>query len=97
MKIILLILIFSCEPVGEPIMWVDPCPGQVTCALPDINQDGAVGIVDLLHVLTHWGEDTCSGGDINQDRVIGVVDFFIVLDAWIDNYQSWTWNRCDCD
>lgn len=98
--LILIPIILSCEPVGEPIEWIDPCPGHVTCGLPDLDSDGAVGIVDLLYVLTHWGETNCLDhwrADINKDREIGVTDFFIVLDAWAANYQPGTWDRCDCE
>ena len=41
-------------PVGEPIVWVDPCPGQVTCALPDLDQDGEVDTADMLIILEVW-------------------------------------------
>ncbi len=85
-------------PVGEPIVWVDPCPGQVTCSLPDLDQDGIVGINDYLLVLSLWGPSDCTKyrvGDINWDGEVDTVDMLIILAVW-DNYESATWNRCDC-
>jgi len=85
-------------PVGEPIVWVDPCPGQVTCALPDLDQDGEVGINDFLMLLQLWGPADCTlylRGDINQDGEVDTADMLIILEVW-ETYESSTWNRCDC-
>ncbi len=85
-------------PIGEPIVWVDPCPGQVTCALPDLDQDGIVGINDYLLVLALWGPSDCSkywAGDINWDGQVDTIDMLIILEVW-GIYDSDTWNRCDC-
>ena len=85
-------------PVGEPIVWVDPCPGQVTCALPDLDNDGEVGIRDFLLLLKLWGPSDCTLyrlGDINQDGEVDTADMLIILGVW-DTYQSATWDRCDC-
>ncbi len=86
------------QPVGEPIVWVDPCPGQVTCALPDLDQDGIVGINDYLLVLALWGDADCTlyhRGDINWDGQVDTIDMLIILEVW-GIYDSDTWNRCDC-
>ena len=86
------------QPVGDPIVWVDPCPGQVTCALPDLDNDGEVGINDFLLLLKLWGPSDCAlyrRGDINQDREVDVADMLIILEVW-ETYESATWDRCDC-
>ena len=92
-------MIDCAPPVSDPIVWVSPClPDKVVCSLPDIDQDGIVGITDFLFVIEHWGESDCSiyrKGDIDQDGDVGIVDLLIVLDAWV-GYSSATWNRCDC-
>ena len=85
-------------PIGEPIVWVDPCPGQVTCALPDLDNDGAVGINDFLLLLKLWGPSDCTlyrKGDINWDGQVDTADMLIILEVW-DTYESATWERCDC-
>ena len=85
-------------PVGDPIVWVDPCPGQVTCALPDLDQDGDVDINDFLLLLQLWGPSDCTRywkGDINWDEQVDAADMLIILGVW-ETYESSTWNRCDC-
>ena len=85
-------------PVDKPIVWVDPCPGQVTCALPDLDQDGDVDINDFLDLLALWGPSDCAvyrRGDINQDGYINMDDLLIIITQW-GTYNSATWNRCDC-
>ena len=85
-------------PVGEPIVWIDPCPGQVTCALPDLDNDGEVGINDFLILLQLWGPSDCTlyrKGDINWDGEVDTADMLIILEVW-DTYESATWERCDC-
>ena len=88
-----------CEPVGLPIVWIDPCPGQITCNLPDLDQDGDVDLLDFLYLLGHWGETDCSDhwrSDLNKDRQIGIEDLLILLAAWGEGYESCCWERCDC-
>ena len=85
-------------PVGEPIVWIDPCPGQVTCSLPDLDQDGIVGVNDFLDLLSLWGPSDCTiyrHGDINVDGEVGVEDLLIILEFW-GVYNPATWDRCDC-
>ena len=79
-------------------MWGDPCPGQVTCALPDLDNDGEVGINDFLMLLQLWGPSDCTlyrRGDINWDGEVDTADMLIILEVW-DTYESATWERCDC-
>ena len=49
----------------------------------DIDDDGEVGIVDLLVLLPLWG-DTGFGtpADIDRDGVVGIVDLLLLLSSW---------------
>ena len=48
------------------------CPGDVT-------GDGAVGVDDVLAIISGWGTDA---GDVNGDGMTDVDDVLIVLNAW---------------
>lgn len=89
-----------CEPAGDPIEWTSPCAkDEVVCNLPDLTQDGDVGIDDFLYLIGHWGEEDCLDrwrSDINKDRIIGIEDLLILLAAWGEGYESCCWDRCDC-
>ena len=53
-----------------------PCPA-------DLNEDGSVGVSDLLILLGFWGP--CSPvclGDLDGDRNVGVKDLLTLLGAW---------------
>ena len=79
--------------------WIDTCPGQVTCALPDLDQDGVVGIKDFLDLLGLWGTANCfvfKRGDINMDGEVDINDMLIILSVW-GIYDKDTWERCGCD
>jgi len=47
----------------------------------DVNEDGVVGVDDLLAVIGQWGS---SGGpaDVNGDGIVGVDDLLLVVSAW---------------
>ena len=47
----------------------------------DINEDGIVGITDLLIVIDQWGQ-TNSIADINNDFTVDVSDLLMIIDAW---------------
>lgn len=52
---------------------------------PDVNDDGVVGLEDLLLVITELGPCTVAGGcppDVNGDGVIDLSDALAVLAAW---------------
>ena len=59
---------------GEPCSTGTPCPG-------DTDEDGTVGVSDLLAVVDMWGQ---SGGigDIDGDGIVGVGDLLAIVDAW---------------
>ena len=81
------------------VPWVDPCEGQVTCASPDLDQDGFVGIDDFLDVIWLWGPADCfvfTLGDIDRDGEVGTEDMLIILEVW-GAYDPATWDQCGCD
>jgi DNA-binding beta-propeller fold protein YncE/plastocyanin len=52
---------------------IPPIPG-------DLDQDGMVGIVDLLLLLAAWG--TSGPGDLDADCAVGVGDLLVLLANW---------------
>ncbi len=53
----------------------------------DLDDDGSVGVVDLLLLLGAWGPcpETCPPfcqGDLNGDCTVGVADLLILLANW---------------
>jgi len=91
----------QCPPPPDPLpVWVSPClDDELVCALPDLNQDGVVSILDMLDMLRLWGPADCTifkRGDLNMDGEVGVTDMLILFNAW-DNYDPSTWNMCDCE
>ena len=46
----------------------------------DLNDDGIVGVEDLLIVIASW--DGSGSADIDSDGIVGVTDLLIVLSAW---------------
>ena len=58
----------ECEPPS------DDCFG-------DINDDGLVGVNDLLEVVGYWGTDDAAA-DVNGDGQVDVADLLAVVDAW---------------
>ena len=51
-----------------------PCPW-------DLDGDGEVGVLDLIAVITAWGE-TDHPSDVNGDGVVGVADLVDVISNW---------------
>ena len=47
----------------------------------DVDGDGTVGVLDLLQLLTSWGQCTCPA-DLNGDGVVGISDLLILLASW---------------
>jgi hypothetical protein len=58
----------------------DPCETEPPC-VGDINEDGTVGVTDLLTVVEMWGE-AGGAGDLNEDGTVGVADLLMLIDAW---------------
>ncbi len=55
-----------------------PCPGDIA---PEGNTDEVVDVLDLLDVLTAWG-DASGPADLYEDGIVDVLDLLVVLDFW---------------
>ncbi|MDP7006299.1 MAG: hypothetical protein QF718_08840, partial [Phycisphaerales bacterium] len=64
----------SVDGPGVPCDTGTPCPG-------DLNDDGMVGVNDLLAVVDMWGE-AGGDGDVDGDGTVGVGDLLALIDAW---------------
>ncbi len=68
------------SPVGEG---VGPLHGPASAGCPaDVNQDDVVDVLDLLAVLSAWGQTGDIPEDVNDDGVVDVLDLLEVLTAW---------------
>jgi len=47
----------------------------------DIDNDGFVGVSDLLRIIDAWGACTCDE-DLNGNGLVGVSDLLLIIDAW---------------
>ena len=47
----------------------------------DIDEDGSVGVSDLLAVVDAWGQSGGTG-DVDQDGTVGIGDLLAIVDAW---------------
>ena len=61
---------------GSGNTFLDECPQ----ACPDANDDGHVGIADLLLVLENWMGST--GGDVDGSGLVDMEDLELVLGNW---------------
>jgi hypothetical protein len=54
---------------------------EVVALVADVNADGLVDVLDLVDVITRWGQP---GGpaDVNEDGIVDVLDLVEVLLAW---------------
>ncbi len=52
-----------------------PCPA-------DLDDDGLVGITDLIALLSAWGSDPGGPPDLDGDGVVGITDLIALLAAW---------------
>ena len=53
----------------------------VEAAVADLDGDCHVGIIDLLILLSEWGQAD-SSADLNDDGIVNVFDLLIVLANW---------------
>ncbi|MDG2423270.1 MAG: hypothetical protein P8M22_04765 [Phycisphaerales bacterium] len=67
---------------GKAVMTL-PAPPLAPPMPGDLDEDGRVGVNDVLLVLDHWGacEAKC-GADVNLDGVVAVEDLLFVLRYW---------------
>ncbi len=55
--------------------------GRCPC-IADVNDDGDVGILDLLGVLAMWGTEPDGVPDVDGDGTVGLTDLLVVLATW---------------
>lgn len=55
----------------------DPCP-------EDFDDNGSVGVVELLQLLAAWGPCSCCPQDLDADGMVGIIDFLQLFAAWGD-------------
>lgn len=48
----------------------------------DINEDGVVGVTDLLGLLSAWGPCAGCNADLNADQVVNVLDLLLLISNW---------------
>ena len=48
----------------------------------DVNGDGAVGVIDLLAVISDWGRCPCCPTDLNDDGFVDVNELLNVISNW---------------
>ncbi len=48
----------------------------------DLDDDGAIGVTDLLSLLGQWGTDPGGPPDFDGDGQVGVTDLLVVLGKW---------------
>jgi len=77
----------------EPVVIIDiqplPVPPEEIDlrAAADLTADGAIGMDDMLMLLSHWGncpvwsELTCEG-DLNGDNVVDIQDLLTIIKYW---------------
>jgi hypothetical protein len=54
----------------------------------DFNNDAAINVFDLLHLLSEWGGGS-SDADLNHDGVVNVFDMLLILSAWGPAPPQW--------
>ncbi len=54
---------------------------QAVACPADVNNDGVVGVTDILMVIDRWG-DTDSIADVNNDGVVNVGDVLMIVSDW---------------
>ncbi|HRP62141.1 MAG TPA: M12 family metallo-peptidase [Phycisphaerales bacterium] len=66
---------------GNGVLTISCVPPKPDC-LPDLNNDGAVDVQDLLILLGAWGPCMACPGDLNFDGAVDVQDLLILLGSW---------------
>ena len=56
-------------------------PPQIEHIVGDVNRDGVVNILDLIHVSSNFGETGPNDADVNGDGVVDIVDLVKVAGA----------------
>jgi hypothetical protein len=63
-----------------PDFYADQYPGSTT-PLADIDNDGVVGPLDLMEILSRWG-DVHVPADLNRDGGVNHMDLHLLFEAW---------------
>ncbi len=59
------------------------CPLQAALVCDaDLDDDGVIGVTDLLDLLAQWGTDPGGPPDLDGDGTVGVTDLLVVLGKW---------------
>jgi hypothetical protein len=75
------------DPETTPAVEIDAFSDVSPDGRPaDIDNDGAVGVLDFLELLAGWGTcpvaPACCRADVNGDNQVSVADFLLLLGAW---------------
>lgn len=71
------------DPVfGNTYIATLDCVGCTSDCPADFNEDGAVGTVDLLVLLSAWGPNPGHPADLDGSGVVGTSDLLILLSNW---------------
>ena len=54
----------------------------VSVCAGDVTGDGSVNVLDLLALLTAWGDCDDCPEDVNGDGAVNVLDLLIVFSVW---------------
>ena len=66
--------------VPESVAFTITVPGQGCAA--DLDEDGTVGLSDLLSLLAAWGTDPGGPPDFDGDGTVGISDLLVLLASW---------------
>ncbi|UCD75757.1 MAG: hypothetical protein JSV91_02345 [Phycisphaerales bacterium] len=69
------------DDFGLPGNWLITVHSEVLECPEDVNRNGVVDIMDIFHVLNHWGEGA-GIFNVNCDDIVDIDDVFDILDAW---------------
>jgi hypothetical protein len=80
---------FPIEAIADPgdrsdvlLTFFDWCGGLGGSCTGDVDEDGIVGILDLLDLLAAWGPNPDHPADLDGDGEVGITDFLELLAAW---------------
>ena len=59
-----------------------PVQAELIDDFNDGNDDGSVGILDLLSLLAAWGTDPGGAPDFDGDGTVGILDLLTLLANW---------------
>ncbi|MFB3138721.1 MAG: hypothetical protein ACE10B_05830, partial [Phycisphaerales bacterium] len=63
------------------VLFLDGVPAPGKCPW-DLDNNGSVGILDLLALLAAWGSDPAGPPDFDGDGTVGILDLLTLLANW---------------